>query len=158
MLIYHGQFRTNPLLKTKGESWAKKGLYIAQREDDDRQKSHHMEVQRLGDHPFNHDVDHRGSHWYGCRHIQLNGDCGIYETRPDMCRRYPNGSPCQFEGCTMSEEEQQKHFDEHWPGRKLKRDDFVQELSESIAALPDKAIKTTLIDPGKLTKKVRAKR
>jgi Fe-S-cluster containining protein len=91
MLIYHGFFRTNPLLKTKHESWAKKGLLIAQREDDDR-------MDKVG--VYN---GAQRDHWYGCRHIQLNGDCGIYATRPSLCRSYPDGRECGFEDCTMPE-------------------------------------------------------
>lgn len=30
-------------------------------------------------------------------------DCTIYETRPRMCRNYPYGRPCNFDGCTFSE-------------------------------------------------------
>lgn len=33
---------------------------------------------------------------YTCRHLQLNGDCGIYEDRPAMCRDYPYGQVCEF--------------------------------------------------------------
>lgn len=40
------------------------------------------------------------SHRYTCRHLQANGDCGIYETRPQMCREYPyDRYPCQWAGC-----------------------------------------------------------
>lgn len=35
----------------------------------------------------------------GCLHVKANGDCGIYETRPEMCRKYPNGKPCITKGC-----------------------------------------------------------
>lgn len=39
---------------------------------------------------------------YTCRHLQSNGDCGIYENRPSMCRDYPYGHPCKFENCTAA--------------------------------------------------------
>jgi Fe-S-cluster containining protein len=39
-------------------------------------------------------------HYYRCKNLQPNGDCGIYDTRPDMCRDYPYGRPCKIEGCT----------------------------------------------------------
>jgi Fe-S-cluster containining protein len=32
---------------------------------------------------------------FTCRHVQANGDCGIYETRPALCRRYPYGAECE---------------------------------------------------------------
>ena len=39
---------------------------------------------------------------YTCRHLQPNGDCGIYERRPQMCRKYPYGGECQYRTCTWS--------------------------------------------------------
>lgn len=41
-----------------------------------------------------------GSQWYTCRHLQPSGDCGAYEARPSMCRDYPYGHACCFDGCT----------------------------------------------------------
>ena len=29
-------------------------------------------------------------------------DCGIYDSRPKMCRAYPGSGGCQREGCTLS--------------------------------------------------------
>lgn len=41
-------------------------------------------------------------YWYTCEHYdRATGDCGIYETRPAMCRAYPNGKPCPNAGCTL---------------------------------------------------------
>ena len=37
---------------------------------------------------------------YTCKHHLPNGDCGIYENRPKMCRNYPYGQPCPYIGCT----------------------------------------------------------
>lgn len=37
---------------------------------------------------------------YSCRNLQENGDCGIYDSRPSMCRRYPYCGVCRFAGCT----------------------------------------------------------
>lgn len=31
---------------------------------------------------------------YTCRHLLTSGDCGIYETRPVMCRDFPYGRAC----------------------------------------------------------------
>jgi Fe-S-cluster containining protein len=31
-----------------------------------------------------------------CQHLQLNGDCGIYEVRPDICREHSNDY-CEFD-------------------------------------------------------------
>lgn len=40
------------------------------------------------------------SYWYGCRHL-VDGSCGVYEDRPDVCRDYPyRGCECRNEGCT----------------------------------------------------------
>lgn len=30
------------------------------------------------------------------------GDCTIYETRPEMCRRYPREA-CNYDGCTLKD-------------------------------------------------------
>lgn len=100
MLIYHGKFRTNPLLKTKNESWALKGVRVGMREEDEALDKHGT---------YN---THNRDHWYGCRYIQLNGDCGIYETRPQMCRSYPDGQECGFEECTMAPPTLEKQLEE----------------------------------------------
>lgn len=41
-------------------------------------------------------------HWYTCRHLQPNGDCGIYDVRPPMCRDYPYQQPCLYTECQSS--------------------------------------------------------
>lgn len=41
-----------------------------------------------------------GGDYYDCRHLRPNGDCAVYEGRPQMCRNYPNGRPCTKPGCT----------------------------------------------------------
>lgn len=41
-------------------------------------------------------------HFYTCVHLQQNGDCGIYDIRPTMCRDYPYGLPCRYPGCTFT--------------------------------------------------------
>jgi len=44
----------------------------------------------------------RFSHHYSCKHHDVKtGLCTIYEHRPYMCRRYPNGDSCPFPGCTL---------------------------------------------------------
>jgi len=40
---------------------------------------------------------------YHCAHIRPDGDCAIYESRPQMCRDYPYGRRCTFAGCTWDE-------------------------------------------------------
>lgn len=37
---------------------------------------------------------------YSCAHLEDNGDCGIYDRRPQLCRDYPNDRRCGFSGCT----------------------------------------------------------
>lgn len=36
---------------------------------------------------------------YRCKHVKENGDCGIYASRPETCRHYPNGHRCHFVHC-----------------------------------------------------------
>jgi Fe-S-cluster containining protein len=36
---------------------------------------------------------------YTCKHLQKNGDCGIYADRPQMCRDFPGDQPCPFPIC-----------------------------------------------------------
>ncbi len=46
-----------------------------------------------------------GGGWvFTCKHFNLETrDCGIYESRPEMCREYPYRSPCEHgERCTWS--------------------------------------------------------
>ena len=39
---------------------------------------------------------------YTCRHWdQTSKLCTVYEQRPSMCRTYPDGIPCIWEGCTV---------------------------------------------------------
>jgi Fe-S-cluster containining protein len=106
MLIYHGQFPTNPLLKIHSESWAQKALSMG------------MTGEFRAERTLRGDQYGRGEgHFYGCRHVKLNGDCGIYETRPEMCRRYPNGDLCEFEDCTMplkTQVELAEKYDRPW--------------------------------------------
>lgn len=38
--------------------------------------------------------ENRAQHFFTCRHFD-GKNCGIYENRPDMCKRYPYGDPCE---------------------------------------------------------------
>jgi len=38
-------------------------------------------------------------HYYTCTNLLANGDCGIYETRPGMCRNFPDDGPCPYPQC-----------------------------------------------------------
>ncbi|MBI3570112.1 MAG: YkgJ family cysteine cluster protein [Gammaproteobacteria bacterium] len=38
-----------------------------------------------------------------CRHLQSGGSCGIYETRPQICREHSNDD-CEFEGPSGEED------------------------------------------------------
>ena len=43
---------------------------------------------------------HASQAHFTCRHF--DGDnCGIYESRPKLCRRYGVMTRCEYEGCTM---------------------------------------------------------
>lgn len=40
------------------------------------------------------------THFYACKHLQPNGDCGNYENRPLLCRSYGReGWPCEHALC-----------------------------------------------------------
>jgi Fe-S-cluster containining protein len=41
----------------------------------------------------------KGNHYRCVHHDAKSGNCGIYEIRPDMCRLYPYGGVCTYEGC-----------------------------------------------------------
>lgn len=42
---------------------------------------------------------------FRCKHFdEESHDCRIYDRRPKMCRDYPYGEPCDFEGCTYTPE------------------------------------------------------
>lgn len=36
---------------------------------------------------------------YFCVHLDGDGDCGIYDRRPEMCRNYPYGRRCEYPDC-----------------------------------------------------------
>lgn len=45
--------------------------------------------------------DEKGQHRYTCRHHNTEtGDCMAYDNRPEMCRDYPYGQPCEHAECT----------------------------------------------------------
>jgi Fe-S-cluster containining protein len=44
-------------------------------------------------------------HFYTCRHYK-DGNCTVYEQRPNICRDYPYGSTCKYKECTWSLEDQ----------------------------------------------------
>lgn len=54
--------------------------------------------------PLNEDQE--PEHWYTCKHFvvdeEYDGHCAIYEERPMMCRKYPNGEACAYAktGCS----------------------------------------------------------
>ena len=37
---------------------------------------------------------------YSCVHLGDNGDCGIYDRRPSLCRSFPGDCKCEYPGCT----------------------------------------------------------
>ena len=43
-----------------------------------------------------------GGHWYRCKNLRDDGNCGIYSQRPRMCRDYPYGRACGFVACTWT--------------------------------------------------------
>lgn len=47
---------------------------------------------------------------FTCKHLGKNGDCQIYEKRPQMCRDFPGPNPCRYRNCAS-----------HGPQSSLKR-------------------------------------
>jgi len=43
---------------------------------------------------------YRGQELFTCKHLGANGDCGIYEKRPRMCREFPGPEPCPYRNCS----------------------------------------------------------
>lgn len=41
----------------------------------------------------------RGQELFTCRHLGKDGNCQIYETRPQMCRDFPGPDPCKYRNC-----------------------------------------------------------
>jgi Fe-S-cluster containining protein len=117
MVIYLGHFYSNPVLRTRGESWTEKALQMAR---NDKVKLPEMEMESGEYIPRGRPFDDR-MHWYACRHVQLNGDCGIYDRRPNMCRVYPNGARCSFAECTWDPDEQRVHNEKLISERRLLR-------------------------------------
>jgi Fe-S-cluster containining protein len=55
---------------------------------------------------FDDEPGYRLVHFYGCKHLTVAGDCGIYDRRPHFCRSFPEPHQrnetghCEFKGCT----------------------------------------------------------
>src|SRR6186713_2485093 len=41
----------------------------------------------------------RGQELFTCRNLSADGNCGIYDTRPKMCRDFPGPDPCPYRNC-----------------------------------------------------------
>ncbi len=53
--------------------------------------------------PTNQDAPDAELGVFGCNNFDTaTRRCIIYETRPGMCRTYPDGKECQHEGCTFA--------------------------------------------------------
>lgn len=56
-----------------------------------------------GDMPMGTNTSNEDAHIYTCKHHdKKTGDCSIYEQRPAMCRDYPYGKECEWDGCTYA--------------------------------------------------------
>ncbi|MEW6055300.1 MAG: YkgJ family cysteine cluster protein [Bdellovibrionota bacterium] len=66
-------------------------------------------------------------HVYTCKHLQKSGDCGIYESRPQMCRDFPEQASCHFWACRSS---QSAYFGLPLWKRLLKRWRWVRGLAQ----------------------------
>ena len=63
---------------------------------------------------------------YSCKNLSPRGDCGIYETRPQMCRDFPTKEGCHFRGCQSS---QSAYFGMPWWRRAVTRWKWLKSLS-----------------------------
>ncbi len=55
----------------------------------------------------------KGEWLYTCKHLGADGNCGIYETRPAMCREFPGpDTPCPFPICAS-------HGKKNWVARAI---------------------------------------
>lgn len=43
-------------------------------------------------------------HWYTCKHLSAEGNCGNYENRPPLCRDFPYKTPCPYSACDWQPE------------------------------------------------------
>lgn len=53
-----------------------------------------------------------GGFYYRCKNLSPSGDCTIYDSRPDMCRGFPDyhhGGMCEYAGCTRRLDHQLVH-------------------------------------------------
>ena len=41
----------------------------------------------------------RGQELFTCKHLSKEGNCGIYLSRPQMCRNFPGIKPCPYRNC-----------------------------------------------------------
>lgn len=107
MVIPLGKFHSNPTQLIKGESWAEKALNLGLKSDEHIKSLE--EQMGSGDRWLS--MSRLGDHYYACRYVLLNGDCSIYENRPQMCRSYPNGHECAFEECTAPKQPREQLID-----------------------------------------------
>jgi Fe-S-cluster containining protein len=83
------------LAQVAGEAAARIARGDGMSKDPDLIEIHAMLIQR-GEQP-----DRPGHFLYDCRNQLPGGDCGIYESRPFMCRNYPTDpAGCQRPDCT----------------------------------------------------------
>ncbi|HSA06066.1 MAG TPA: YkgJ family cysteine cluster protein [Candidatus Gastranaerophilales bacterium] len=87
------------------------------------------------------DFDINNVTFYYCPHIKEDNKCGIYETRPECCKRAPNNAwscmppGCGFEGWQFKEREKIKKY-----VRKLKEYLITKEAIEEEGQISDKNI------------------
>lgn len=58
--------------------------------------------------------------FFRCKNLLENGDCGIYEMRPRMCRNYPDGYQCPVPTC-KSQSARALPIHQNRPSRKVRR-------------------------------------
>ena len=54
-------------------------------------------------HPDGEIINEVSIYHYKCKHHLNNGDCGIYEERPMMCRTFPDCGFCGYKAVTIQE-------------------------------------------------------
>ena len=66
-----------------------------------------VEIRKIADMAIYLGPDSAGSNRYTCVHYDGAGNCMDYENRPTMCREFPYGLACPFDGCTWKSAEEE---------------------------------------------------
>jgi Fe-S-cluster containining protein len=56
----------------------------------------------------------KGQELFTCKHLKNNRDCGIYLSRPKMCRDFPGPNPCPYRNCSSHGKQSLLKKAENW--------------------------------------------